>query len=378
MLCCYCVRYCHWPTRATVCADEYAFIDTSLPVAALVQAQAQKPALPVHFPFSVVTAQFGKSALLLSLALEGPWKQLMYLDDDAGVVGPLQAPSLSAIFGGLSKHLCSGRGVSLDGLARYRSADGSTPVVKSLYYEKMHPQEPQVMGAATPRLMIAASQPNVWDSELGGAQRSSMFWCDTCAARARSWPLRGWADDCPVNSGMVLVGTCPAARRLMEAWSALSPAHADCAAMINWDLVVNRSIWEAEDIARTPNDLRKEGHPLRVCPCSVRCKDQHALNALLENEFLGSAVVVNDALVNNPKSKYIQHVWCGSSKANKETCSERRNATAFSWLGGTADDPELDKLVPPAIRWKEALLQVRARHDQRGRGQTAAPPTWLT
>ena len=37
---------------------------------------------------------------------------------------------------------------------------------------------------------------------------------------------------------------------------------------------------------------------MRVCPCSVRCKDQHALNSLLENEFLGSAVVVNDALVN--------------------------------------------------------------------------------
>lgn len=90
-------------------AYEYAFIDTSRPVAELVQAQAERPAMPVHFPFAVVTAQFSKSALLLALAIEGPWKQLMYLDDDAGFVSPLRVPSLSAIFGGVSTHLCSGR-----------------------------------------------------------------------------------------------------------------------------------------------------------------------------------------------------------------------------------------------------------------------------
>ena len=349
-------------TRAAVCADEYAFIDTSRPVAELVQAQAKRPAMPVHFPFAVVAAQFSKSALLLGLAIEGPWKQLMYLDDDAGFVSPLRVPSLSAIFGGVSTHLCSGRGVSIDELATYRSLDGTTAVIKSLYYEKMHPLEPEVVSARVPRLMLAAAQPNVWDG--------SLKWCSACAARARHWPLRGWVDDCPVNSGMVLVGTCPAAQQLLAAWSALSPANGECAAMINWRPSINASVKEAEDVARTPTDLRQEGHPLRVCPCSVRCKDQHALNGLLENDFLGSAVVVNDALVNGKlfadgsTPKYIQHVWCGSGQTSKEECSEIRNATAFSWLGDAAKGPGIDELVPRAIVWKEALLLVRARHDR--------------
>jgi len=350
--------------RAVVCADEYAFIDTSRPVAELVQAPAKRPAMPVHFPFAVVVAQFSKSALLLALAIEGPWKQLMYLDDDAGFVSPMLAPSLPAIFGGVSTHLCSGKGVSIDELATSRSLDGTTAVIKSLYYEKMHPLEPQVVSARVPRLMLAAAQPNVWDG--------SLKWCSACAARARHWPLRGWVDDCPVNSGMVLVGTCPAAQHLLAAWSALSPANGECAAMVNWRPSINASVKEAEDIARTPTDLRQEGHPLRVCPCSVRCKDQHALNSLLENEFLGSAIVVNDALVNGKlfadgsTPKYIQHVWCGSGhESSKEVCSKTRNATAFSWLGEAAEDPGLDELVPRAISWKEALLLVRARHDRR-------------
>lgn len=153
---------------------EYAFIDTSRPVAELVQAQAERPAMPVHFPFAVVTAQFFKSALLLALAIEGPWKQLMYLDDDAGFVSPLRVPSLSAIFRGVSTHLCSGRGVSIDELATHRSSDGTTAVIKSLYYEKMHPLEPQVVSAKVPRLMLAAAQPNVWDGTLK--------WCSACGA----------------------------------------------------------------------------------------------------------------------------------------------------------------------------------------------------
>jgi len=348
--------------RAVLCADEYAFIDTSRRVAELVQAQAKRPAMPAHFPFAVVAAQFSKSALLLALSIEGPWKQLMYLDDDAGFVLPLRVPSLSAIFGGVSTHLCSGKGVSIDELATHRSSDGTTAVIKSLYYERMHPQDPQVVSARLPRLMLAAAQPNVWDG--------SLKWCSACTARARHWPLRGWVDDCPVNSGMILVGTCPAAQYLLAAWSALSPANGECAAMINWRPSINASIKEAEDIARTPTDLREEGHPLRVCPCSVRCKDQHALNSLLENEFLGSAVVVNDALVNGKQfadgstPKYIQHVWCGSGQTSKEACSEIRNATAFSWLGDAAEGPGLDELVPRAIVWKEALLLVRARHDR--------------
>ena len=64
----------------------------------------------------MVVAQFAKTTLLLALALEGLWSQLMYLDDDAGVSLPA-APPISAIFGGASKHLCSGQGVSINELA---------------------------------------------------------------------------------------------------------------------------------------------------------------------------------------------------------------------------------------------------------------------
>ena len=249
----------YWASRSAALffpqqhAYEYAFIDTSRPVAELVQAQAERPAMPVHFPFAVVTAQFSKSALLLALAIEGPWKQLMYLDDDAGFVSPLRVPSLSAIFGGVSTHLCSGRGVSIDELATHRSSDGTTAVIKSLYYEKMHPLEPQVVSAKVPRLMLAAAQPNVWDGTLK--------WCSACAARARHWPLRGWVDDCPINSGMVLVGTCPAAQHLLAAWSALSPANGECAAMINWRPSINASVKEAEDSQGRQPICGKRGIP---------------------------------------------------------------------------------------------------------------------
>lgn len=359
--------FTYWAARATAIyarrhAYEYAFFDTTKPVAELWQAQAQnEQVLPAQFNYRVVVAQFSKSALLLALATDGPWKLLVYLDDDAGVSSPT-APPLPAILGGVSSHVCSGRGATLDELMSSVSADGSTRVVKSLYYERMHPGDPKVVGGVE-RLMVGAAQPNVWEDtmQVGRWEHHPTGTPPNWRrARADRSPLRGWADDCPVNSGVLMVGTCASARRLLEAWYGLAPQGAKCPAMVNWHAASNDSgtAW-AEGVGIDA------GHPLHVCPCSVRCKDQHALNALLEDTFPGAAVVANETLLGTPYGRYFAHAYCGSS-ASKDACNAGRNRTTFKWVGAAATSggaaSALDGLVPPAIPWKAALQKVKARH----------------
>ena len=116
----------------------------------------------------------------------------------------------------------------------------------------------------------------------------------------------------------MLAGTCAGARRLLEAWLGLAPLGAPlgaCSALLRFP-------GERYRTAATP-----EWTPLHYCPCTMRCKDGYALNALLEGPHLGEAIVVDDRLVNRPDARYVRHLWCGGY-GGRDGCAQKRSASS--------------------------------------------------
>ena len=158
----------------------------------------------------------------------------------------------------------------------------------------------------------------------------------------RPRPIHGWADDCALNSGVVLAGV-RGARRLLEAWLGLAPLGApqgSCSALLRFPGERNRT-------AATP-----EWTPLHYCPCTMRCKDGYALNALLEGPHLGEAIVVDDRLVNRPDARYVRHLWCGGY-GGRDGCAQKRERLIPEWYDGPRDAEALRAMIPPPVAWRQ-------------------------
>ena len=328
--------YVYWAARTAALYARrhgyaYAFFDTTAALLELGRGATRQ--FPAEWGVATVLAQFSKPALLLGLALDGAFAQLMFLDDDAGIVAPSRTPALDDLLGGAPSALCARDGVGAADLAGRRTPSGE-PVAKALYYDQYHAGA-EALRAARPKHVLVASQPNIWDGSLG--------WCAACAARAATRPIHGWADDCALNSGVVLAGTCAGARRLLEAWLGLAPLGAPlgaCSALLRFPGERNRT-------AATP-----EWTPLHYCPCTMRCKDGYALNALLEGPHLGEAIVVDDRLVNRPDARYVRHLWCGGY-GGRDGCAQKRERLIPEWYDGPRDAEALRAMIPPPVAWRQ-------------------------
>ena len=129
-------------------------------------------------------------------------------------------------------------------------------------------------------------------SPTSGTARSR--WCAACAARAATRPIHGWADDCALNSGVVLAGTCAGARRLLRPGSAWRPSARRSA---------RAPPSSASRASATARRRRPSGR--RSTTARARCAARTGTRSTRcsRGRTSAEAIVVDDRLVNRPDAQ---------------------------------------------------------------------------
>ena len=267
--------------------------------------------------------------------VDGAFAQLMFLDDDAGI-GAVPDARARRSAGGAPSALCARDGVGAADLAGRRTPSGE-PVAKALYYD-------QYAGAEA----LRAAQP-ACSSRRSPTSGTSLG----CAARARRRaPIHGWADDCALNSGVVLAGTCAGARRLLEAWLGLAPrARRSARAPPSSASRASATTW------RRPVDAAP------LLPVHDALQGRVRAQPLLEEPHLGEAIVVDDPSSTGPTRGTC--ATCGAAGTAAATAA-RRSDLIPEWYDGPRDAEALRAMIPPPVAWRQRRREWYSRVTRGG------------